>query len=61
MKPGAAEPRSGWECCLQQGSSFRRTNPAGTSQCNVLRRGTTSAEKPAHPCGHQTPALPRNR
>ena len=61
MKPGAAEPRSGCKCCLQQGSCFQRTNPVGTSQRNVLRRGTMSAEKPAHPCGHQTPAHPRNR
>ena len=60
MKPGAAESRSGCECCLQQGSCFQRTNPAGTSQRKVLRR-STSAEKPAHPRGHQTPAHPGNR
>ena len=36
MKPGAAESRSGCECCLQQGSYFQRTNSAGTSQRNVL-------------------------
>ena len=28
MKPDAAESRSGCKCCLQQGSCFRRTNPA---------------------------------
>ena len=61
MKPGAAESCSGCKCCLQQGSCFRRINPTGTSQCNVLQRGTMSAEEPAHPCGHQTPARPGNR
>ena len=61
MKPGAAESHSGCECCLQQGSCFRRINLTGTSQRNVLQRGTMSAEEPAHPCGHQTPAHPGNR
>ena len=61
MKPGAAESRSGCKCCLQQGSCFPRINPTGTSQHNVLRRGTMSAEEPAHPRGHQTPARPGNR
>ena len=36
MKPGAAESRSGCECCLQQGSCFQKINSAGTSQRNVL-------------------------
>ena len=61
MKPGAAESHSGCKCCLQQGSCFRRINLTGTSQCNVVQRGTTGAEEPAHPCGHQTPAHPGNR
>ena len=58
MKPGAAESRSGCKCCLQQGSCFQRINLMRTSQRNVLQRGATSAEEPAHPYGHQAPARP---